>query len=1061
MPLEDIQLQAGESTALSPLVVNEQRSISFTTVRGSAVHRIKRNAAGKLRPFDIHNNEISDLSVPEGKNSVVISEYSEDSAKSIEDNKQTMSSPMKSIDSDIQIDEAPGPVEDKQTQASWSPTIPNDSTPEITRYQLSTAEEEFLHDVDAAKVETEHRQEHGIRTQSTVGVTYQQDDTGYVNFDALCATEDQGIDDTVNQAADHSTQYESQDLPRAPWTVESVQNRPPLQTPAAPINPFTRKGSVLKGHEMFAATQPSAAKALGSPTSSRPSPDLHRASSPPKAMPSSPLQRYEPIQLSLSLGSSPLDSSNIVNDPPKVAKSFPESGVRQKGSGVLREPRDEYVPMAQSQERRLEEDGETESEDDSFELDQEVRRRQRQRRDDEFVQREFTALTTSGRPSSTTTKSASAVVASSSKSVEVPSTRRHSVDEDKHLNQCDGFNARDTQDEVIADSQGGIKRAPIMPISSQVSIHRSPERQQPALDSTSTEEEGLPLQEVSTNCCGRTPISSKDPEGIVPETSPLEDRIKPLSHIASFSIGPETDNPLVLPPGFTPDKQFNKLMHLHTVDSPMPRRKLDFDNAKAYDDTGKATENVQLPEVVIDAANDALPHSSVDEGEHSEMGGTKTTGHAGPTAASAEASGNSEEPRPILKALRSKEQLKGPSRTLRRTSNTFKTPAKKVTMPSEQQPTSRRSRRQSTVSGVTSTTSTPLSSLPASMASVLTSSTSASKSPLALGPLKDEKGDQGLLHKKTLKRKASSLEDAMPTRSAKRRSLRHTTEEGEDPLAASTAFVSVKDKIKMFAGMAFSVTFLEASKEKEKKQVGSLISRYGGQLLDEGLQGLFEADTITPAARRLGFTAIIADRHSRKAKYMQALALGLPCLSYRWIIACVEKGLIIDWTPYLLCAGESTLLDGAVHSRLLQSYNAEDATFVGVVDAGPKLFAGLSLLSVKRSGTKSKDPSSYMFLIRAMSPARLSDPQTPEQARKKLVETEAGEDQWDILYTDKRDAAVEKAIFESTATAAGGTRKRKRGPTPVDEKMPAPKRIRIIDDEFIIQSLIAGHLIDE
>ena len=46
---------------------------------------------------------------------------------------------------------------------------------------------------------------------------------------------------------------------------------------------------------------------------------------------------------------------------------------------------------------------------------------------------------------------------------------------------------------------------------------------------------------------------------------------------------------------------------------------------------------------------------------------------------------------------------------------------------------------------------------------------------------------------------------------------------------------------------------------------------------------------LKPWARNMGFTALIADCASRRAKYMQALALDLPCVHFRWVADCVKE----------------------------------------------------------------------------------------------------------------------------------------------------------------------------
>jgi len=188
------------------------------------------------------------------------------------------------------------------------------------------------------------RQHASAKTQSTTTHTYQENDAGHITLDynpfSAADIEDNESQDgsypTVQNALRRSSGYEP-------------------ETPAAPVNPFFQKGSVLKMADMFGATQPSSVgHRMNSPTSSRPSPDVYNDfSSPPKR------QRI----LSSPLGgqalndTSPLQSSvrNLLvlvesTDSPQVTlprtsgvQSF-DAGPRNQRTQSLNEPR-AYVSM--------------------------------------------------------------------------------------------------------------------------------------------------------------------------------------------------------------------------------------------------------------------------------------------------------------------------------------------------------------------------------------------------------------------------------------------------------------------------------------------------------------------------------------------------------------------------------------------------------------------------------------------------------------------------------------------------------------------------------------------
>jgi BRCA1 C Terminus (BRCT) domain len=260
--------------------------------------------------------------------------------------------------------------------------------------------------------------------------------------------------------------------------------------------------------------------------------------------------------------------------------------------------------------------------------------------------------------------------------------------------------------------------------------------------------------------------------------------------------------------------------------------------------------------------------------------------------------------------------------------------------------------------------------------------------------------------------------------------------------------------------MAFAVSYQR--REQEKDEVTKLIRDNGGRILDEGFDALFETPklkdvepglTLSAAAKPLGFSALIADEHSRKAKYMQALALGLPCISGQWILACIGKGALLDWSPYLLCAGQSSFLGNAMKSRTLQPYPATGAALEATLEARDKLLEGKSVLIVTSRG-KADKRKPYIFLTRALGPSRVGQVGDLSEARTKL-----GSETWDLLYSDGPQKEAAATIF-GTTTSSGGSKKRKRGPVDAEDSAPSPKRTRVIDDETMIQSLILGQLME-
>ncbi|KXH50459.1 UbiD family decarboxylase [Colletotrichum nymphaeae SA-01] len=298
-------------------------------------------------------------------------------------------------------------------------------------------------------------------------------------------------------------------------------------------------------------------------------------------------------------------------------------------------------------------------------------------------------------------------------------------------------------------------------------------------------------------------------------------------------------------------------------------------------------------------------------------------------------------------------------------------------------------------------------------------------------------------------------------------------------------------KLPIFAGMAFAISF-QSKKDGEKvdhfeqrmgqsREIEKLILQCGGLLLGNGFDELFEPNalgstatspasetrdenplTLTPFAQTIGFTALIADGHSRKVKYMQALALGLPCISDRWIATCVSKGAVVDWLPYLLCAGQSTFLRDAIRSRYLAPYPATDARLVDVIERRPKMLEGSKILLVMKKSRAEEKKMPYVFLAHVLG-ATLSRAYSVDEAKETLRQRELLEDPFDWVYVDEHTGS-EEGLFSAVASASKpskASKKRKRAAPSTDNAPRPPKRIRTLSNELVIQSLILGRMIEE
>jgi hypothetical protein len=272
--------------------------------------------------------------------------------------------------------------------------------------------------------------------------------------------------------------------------------------------------------------------------------------------------------------------------------------------------------------------------------------------------------------------------------------------------------------------------------------------------------------------------------------------------------------------------------------------------------------------------------------------------------------------------------------------------------------------------------------------------------------------------------------------------------------------------------MAFAISFHSSnSTDQSRINLEGKLVQAGAVILSEGFEELFDSSpamettlpvfdqdgpmTLCDAYGETGFTALIADGHSRKAKYMQALALGLPCLAHQWVTACLGKGELVDWEPYLLCSGASAILDNALRSRSLAAYPAADARLAEVVDQRRKLLEGQRILVVvdsKKSRAGGKQP--YIFLAQALGPS-ISRVFTTEQAREALVAHAKKGRPFDWIYVDKGTGTAEAVLSPPDV----GGKKRKRNSTPAAAHSFGDTRV--LNDEMVVQSLILGRMVEE
>ena len=275
----------------------------------------------------------------------------------------------------------------------------------------------------------------------------------------------------------------------------------------------------------------------------------------------------------------------------------------------------------------------------------------------------------------------------------------------------------------------------------------------------------------------------------------------------------------------------------------------------------------------------------------------------------------------------------------------------------------------------------------------------------------------------------------------------------------------------LFKNMAFAITNVDRA--EDSKRVKSSIQSNGGVILENGFHELFSVPTlnrttspkksaesafeITAAARDMGFTCLLADKHCRTAKFVQALALGIPCLATRWVTDCIAKQRILPWAPYLLPAGESKYLGGAVRSRTLQPFSASDAQLSGIVDNRSKLLDGDTVLLIMEK-SQEETMKQHPLITHALGASKIARAVNEEAAIKAVADAGALGQPWDWVFSYDKEKEVERKLFGGGTT--GKKRKRGRDSEVVDATVKKVKT-KVVGNEFVIQSLILGMLVDE
>ncbi|KAK5993704.1 DNA repair crb2-like protein [Cladobotryum mycophilum] len=905
--------------------------------------------------------------------------------------------------------------------------------------------------------------------------TLLEDDTGAVNFGNLSpgvrpssqVSEDGGFENTRGgwRVPDHTSHASNNGS--TPFKAQAL----PPETPAMSKNPFGVKQDTaipFAGSQLFGQTQLPTSAVKVSPTSSRPSPHIfYNSISPPNIMPTSPLKNRTNVSSPTNIQTS---SPQRLHDAPGTAirhrlaapleetpcenifardDMIPESPtIKPLKSSQTRQPLAHYEPMKKSQERKeVEKIPPIKLANDSDSDDDAILKLERRKKIEK--------------------KKAQAAKEMQKVSFVRPARRELGDAAGRKRRRLNSAGSSDIQqsDAAEVDAPGSIRsdavlrgsqKAPVPSLETAESTKATPGEDAAQASSNSDGKDGQPEQNDGNK--------EATDEEMIPATSPVR----------SLSVGGQRSAMLASEPELPPliedesDKQGGPEddAQVPTSDLPLMQRRYQRSHAK------QARRNRRNPLISSPAAPEARSPRSTRRGRVSSTDPKNTT--------------------PIIVVDADKEQqIKTRSSPL----PTLKTEP----VPLMNIPTRRRSRTPITPlhleaagptanssSGLTALSTTPVPSSKTTPDTQVSPESDRQTSLSLPSPAAGRKGQR------RISRQSMRLGSPQPSARAMRMSTRGTRVDSEStdelsrspmssalelgmaPLKSGRAFrhsIGANHAYRghrLFEGMAFAISMQSEGKTQKRSTLENKITQAGGLILQDGFHELFEPSTVmsttgqvaekgdsfrlVPSSLDFGFTALIADGHSRKVKYMQALALGLPCLAHQWITACLNKGELVDWGPYLLAAGSSAALGDAIRSRCLPPYPAGEARLAEIIDQRPKLLAGQSVLVVvdaKRARSQAK--KEYIFLAQALGPSvyRVA---TAKEAREALSSREKAGDPFHWVYIDDSIGTLESVL--SGAEPAGKKRKRA-------SVIPVISKIRVLKDQLVIQSLILGRMIGE
>lgn len=214
--------------------------------------------------------------------------------------------------------------------------------------------------------------------------------------------------------------------------------------------------------------------------------------------------------------------------------------------------------------------------------------------------------------------------------------------------------------------------------------------------------------------------------------------------------------------------------------------------------------------------------------------------------------------------------------------------------------------------------------------------------------------------------------------------------------------------IGLFCNISFSVSISNPKtvlRDKVERKVGN----NGGHLLSQGLDELFENSPfqesrdiaplqLTQFAKTMKAAIVLADQPSRRAKYLQALSLGLPCLHFSYIDDCLNARKLLDFQPYLLAAGDGLINGHSVSMSMSCSFTSLSTplTLPSVLPLRRRIYDKKNIIIVTGNPTLSESRRIHYFLTWAMCASDITDVPALSDASRLLTHPEDGK-RWDLV----------------------------------------------------------------